>query len=143
MLGLDDAQHEETSPDATELVISRLACSLVGQQQRVQLVPGTRAQQAYGSETAIEAFRCSYGLNPAYRTRLAGGPLVVSGLGTEGEVRIVELSGHRFFLATLYVPQLSSSSEAPHPLLRAYLQAAVAFRLAREQDAAKARRVEQ
>jgi CTP synthase (UTP-ammonia lyase) len=143
VLGLGDAQHEETAPDATELVISKLACSFVGQQQRVQLVPGTRAHRAYGSETAVEAFRCSYGLNPAYRDRLAGGPLVVSGLGVEGEARIVELPGHRFFLATLYVPQLSSSPEALHPLLRAYLQAAVAFRLAREQGAAEARRVEQ
>jgi len=124
-------------------VISKLACSFVGQQQRVQLVPGTRAHRAYGSETTVEAFRCSYGLNPAYRDRLAGGPLVVSGLGVEGEARIVELPGHRFFLATLYVPQLSSSPEALHPLLRAYLQAAVAFRLAREQGAAEARRVEQ
>jgi CTP synthase (UTP-ammonia lyase) len=128
VLGLSDAQHQETAPDATALVISRLACSLVGQQQCVRLVPGTRAQQAYGSERVVEAFRCSYGLNPAYRDRLAGGPLVVSGLGAEGEVRIVELPGHRFYVATLYVPQLSSRPEAPHPLIRAYLEAAIAFR---------------
>lgn len=94
----------------------------------MQLVPGTRAQQAYGCESVVEAFRCSYGLNPAYRDRLVRGPLVVSGVGAEGEARIVELPGHRFFLATLYVPQLSSRPEAPHPLIRAYVQAAIAFR---------------
>jgi CTP synthase (UTP-ammonia lyase) len=143
VLGLSDAQHEETAPHATALVISRLACSLAGQQQRVQLVPGTRAQQAYGSETAVEAFRCSYGLNPAYRDRLAQGPLVVSGVGAEGEARIVELPGHRFFLATLYVPQLSSSPGAPHPLIRAYLEASIAFRLARGRGAAETQRIEQ
>jgi CTP synthase (UTP-ammonia lyase) len=132
VLGLDGAAHEETAPDAAQLVISRLACSLVGQRQAVQVVPGTRAHQAYGRETVTEAFRCSYGLNPAYREVLTMGPLKVSGVDTEGEVRIVELPDHRFFLATLYVPQLSSSPAAPHPLIRAYLEAAVVFRTARQ-----------
>lgn len=130
MLGLNGAAHEETAPDAPQLVISRLACSLAGQRQAVQVVPGTRAHQAYGRERVIEAFRCHYGLNPAYREVLTMGPLKVTGVDTEGEVRIVELPDHRFFLTTLYVPQLSSSAEAPHPLTRAYLEAAVVFRAA-------------
>jgi CTP synthase (UTP-ammonia lyase) len=105
-------------------VIDRLACSLAGQSHEVQIVPGTRAHRAYGVERAVEPFRCSYGLNPAYRDALERGPLRVSGMDKEGAVRIVELPEHRFFVATLYVPQFRSSAEAPHPLIVAYLEAA-------------------
>ncbi|MCK7513630.1 MAG: hypothetical protein MZV70_62820 [Desulfobacterales bacterium] len=37
------------------------------------------------------------------------------GVDREGEARVVELTSHRFFLATLFLPQLASSLEAPHP----------------------------
>jgi CTP synthase (UTP-ammonia lyase) len=43
-------------------------------------------------------------------------------------VRVVELTRHRFFVATLFVPQLSSRPEASHPLITAFLRAARAHR---------------
>jgi CTP synthase (UTP-ammonia lyase) len=55
----------------------------------------------------------------------------VSGLGGAGEVRIVELPGHPFFLATLFLPQARSTASRPHPLLAGYAAAAVASREAR------------
>jgi CTP synthase (UTP-ammonia lyase) len=55
----------------------------------------------------------------------------VSGLGGAGEVRIVELPGHPFFLATLFLPQARSTASRPHPLLAGYAAAAVARREAR------------
>jgi CTP synthase (UTP-ammonia lyase) len=128
VLGIDDAEHEETAPHASQLVISKLACSLVGASQTVRIVPGTLAHQAYGKEDTMEQFRCSYGINPAYRDTIEGGALRVAGIGPDREIRIVELSGHRFFIATLFLPQLSLSVEAPHPLIVAYLKAALAFK---------------
>jgi CTP synthase (UTP-ammonia lyase) len=44
----------------------------------------------------------------------------VSGVGTEGEIRIVELPDHRFFVATLFLPQARSTADAPHPLLAGF-----------------------
>jgi CTP synthase (UTP-ammonia lyase) len=123
-MGLQDAAHGEVTPDGSILVISKLACSLVGQAQRVEIAPGTRTHQAYGADSAIEQFRCSYGLNPVYREALGSGPLRVVGVDAHREVRIVELPTYHFFVATLFLPQLSSSSEAPHPLILAYLNAA-------------------
>ena len=128
MLGIRDAEHEETAPDASCLVISKLACSLAGTTQTVRIVPGTLAHQAYGKEEAVEQFRCSYGINPEYRDAIEDGTLKVAGLGPDGEVRVIESSGHRFFIATLFLPQLSSSAGAPHPLIVAYLKAAMAFK---------------
>jgi CTP synthase (UTP-ammonia lyase) len=126
VLGLHDAAHQENDPDASTLVISKLACSLVGRAQAVEIAPGTRTHQAYGQDVVVEQFRCSYGLNPLYREAIGSGSLQVVGLDASGEVRIVELPRHRFYVATLFLPQLSSSPESPHPLILAYLKAAMA-----------------
>jgi CTP synthase (UTP-ammonia lyase) len=109
------------------LVIHRLACSLVGQTQTIRFTRGSLVHRAYGRDEAREQFRCSFGLNPAYRELVTGKPLRVVGLDREGEVRVVELMNHRFFVATLFLPQLSSSPETPHPLITTYLKATVAF----------------
>lgn len=127
MLKRRDADHEETAPHASTLLINRLACSLVGQTQTVRFTRGTKVHEAYGVDEALEEFRCNFGLNSTYRALVLSGPLQCTGLDREGEVRVVELTSHRFFMATLFLPQLSSSPERPHPLIGAYVSAAVAF----------------
>jgi CTP synthase (UTP-ammonia lyase) len=131
---LQDAEHEETSPHASHLLISKLVCSLVGQEQTISILPGSLAYQAYQQETAKEKFHCNYGLNPAYQAKILEGKLKVSGIDDNGEVRIIELPGHPFFIATLFLPQLSSSPGSPHPLLTAYLKAGLEAWSARNKD---------
>ena len=126
VLGIQDAEHEETAPGAPTLFISRLDCALVGVQQEVILSPGTLVHRAYGEDSVTEQFRCGYGLNARYRDTLDSGGLGVVGVDAHGEVRIVALAGHPFFVATLFQPQLSSAPEKPHPLIVAYLRAAMA-----------------
>ena len=53
--------------------------------------------------------------------------LKIVGVDDNGDARIVELSDHRFFMATLFLPQSSSSIEKPHPLIVEYLNVAKAF----------------
>ena len=95
------------------------------------MLPGTRASALYGATEAIEDYYCNYGLNPDYRRLLETSGLRVSGVGGEGEVRIVELPSHSFFLATLFLPQARSTASTPHPLLAGYAAAATANREAR------------
>jgi CTP synthase (UTP-ammonia lyase) len=130
VLGIEDAAHEEDTADAPRLLITRLTCSLVGTTGPVRVVPGTLAHRVYGKDEIAEEFRCRYGLNPEYRQQMAGGTLRVAGVDPDGEVRIVELAGHRFFVGTLFVPQLSSRPGEPHPLITAYLEAALQFQAA-------------
>jgi CTP synthase (UTP-ammonia lyase) len=92
------------------------------------VLPGTLAFEAYGRDCSTEKFLCNYGLNEGYRDLLLGGGLRIAGEDSEGNVRIVELQSHPFFMATLFVPQLSSEPGAPHPLVAAFLQAAKTFR---------------
>jgi len=127
VLGIQDAEHEETAPAASHLVISKLVCSLVGRTEVVTIMPDTLTHRAYGRTEAIEQFACNYGLNPEYREKISQGGLKSAGIDSAGEVRVVELSVHRFFIATLFLPQLSSSPDNPHPLIVAYLKATQDF----------------
>lgn len=94
-------------------------------------MPGTRTAALYGIGEATEAYYCNYGVNPEYRRRLETGGMIVSGIGGQGEVRIVELPAHPFFVATLFLPQAHSTAENPHPLIAGYAAAAAAHRMAR------------
>jgi CTP synthase (UTP-ammonia lyase) len=121
---MTDADHEESSPDASVKLISKLSCSLVGQQRNVRILPGSEAHRIYGKDEATETFACNYGLNEVLADKLQGGVLRVSGVDEDGTVRMVELPGHPFFIATLFVPQVLAQKAQPHPLIVAYLQAA-------------------
>jgi CTP synthase (UTP-ammonia lyase) len=100
-----------------------LACSLAGTEQRVLIVSGSRAATLYGAESVVEDYRCRYGVNRAYHPALAQAGLGLTGFGEDGELRIVELDNHPFFVATLFVPQMKSTRERPHPLLTGFADA--------------------
>jgi CTP synthase (UTP-ammonia lyase) len=127
VLGLPEAHHEEIDAQASCLVISQLTCSLVGQTQTITLVPGSRVHRIYKAETISTHYFCNYGLNPAFRDTVAQSELAITGIGVEGEVRVIELPRQRFFLATLFLPQVASTPEQPDALIVAYLEAAAAF----------------
>jgi CTP synthase (UTP-ammonia lyase) len=127
VLGIRDAEHEESAPGAPTLLVSKLAHSLVGKTQTIKILPGSLARAAYGRDAVPEQFACNYGLNPQFRDEIAKGRLKITGVDLDGEVRIVELPGHPFYAATLFLPQISSAPDSPHPLIVAYLRAALAF----------------
>lgn len=124
VLGVSDAAHEEVDPAAPRLAVTALSCTIAGQEKPVRLIRGTRARGIYKAVEVIEPFYCNYGLNPEYREPLEQHGLIVSGVGEDGEVRLLELAGHPFFLATHYVPVAHSAPEHPHPLVTAFATAA-------------------
>jgi CTP synthase (UTP-ammonia lyase) len=64
-------------------------------------------------------------MNPRYRQRLEEAGLEVTGMDENGEVRVLELSSHPFFVGTLFVPQARSEPGNPHPLIVEFCRAAV------------------
>ena len=123
VLGYSHAQHEETSPDAAPLFISRLACSLVGRTLTIRLASDSLLARACGQLQIQEQYHCNFGVNPDYVDTLRTGALRIVGSDDEGIVRAVELAGHPFFIGTLFLPQHHSTPTAPHPLITAFLQA--------------------
>lgn len=131
VLGWHDAEHAETAPTAERWVIAPLACELVERAEPIHLRAGSRIAQAYGRHTIVEAYRCRYGLNPAFQAELLAGPLAATGMDENGEVRAVELDGHPFFVATLFQPERAALAGEPAPLVAAFMRAALAARRGR------------
>jgi CTP synthase (UTP-ammonia lyase) len=134
--GQASVSHAEYTPGAPDPVIVPLACSLAGHELPVRITPGSLAEQALGAERTVERYHCSYGLSPGYLDLLRRHGLRFTGTDDSGEVRIAELPGHPFFLATLFQPELSGDAR-PHPVIRAFA-AAVTARAAAERAAAPA-----
>jgi CTP synthase (UTP-ammonia lyase) len=125
VLGFMDAQHAEYDPYASELFVTELECSLVGRELVVALQPESRVAGIYGTLEAREQYYCNFGVNPEKVADLQRGALRVTGADAEGDVRVVELADHPFYIGTLFVPQLRSRPERPHPLITAFVRAAV------------------
>jgi CTP synthase (UTP-ammonia lyase) len=123
--GLTGVDHAENQPEATDLMIVPLACSLVGHEGAVQIAAGSLAEQVLGAERSLERYHCAYGINPAYLRVLRSRGLRFSGVDEAGDMRIAELPDHPFFLATLFQPELAGDGTRPHPIIRALATAAV------------------
>jgi CTP synthase (UTP-ammonia lyase) len=124
--GIAGAEHAESAPRAEVRVIEPLACSLVGTEGEIRPLAGTRLAAIYGRGRHRERYHCSYGLAPGFRHLLESGPLRECASDADGELRAVEMRGGRFWLATLYQPELSSPPGRPHPVLAAFVDAAAA-----------------
>jgi CTP synthase (UTP-ammonia lyase) len=122
--GLAGVENAEVTPDASEHLIVPLECSLMGHEEAVMIVPGTLAARISGPGRRTERYHCSYGLNEKYLETLTGGGLRFSGFDDDGQVRIVELPGHPFFMGTLFQPELHGNGAQPHPIIRAFAMAA-------------------
>lgn len=129
VLGVAEADHAETSPNADQLVVTRLACSLVEQIGPLRFVPGSRIRQIYGTDSAREGYRCNYGPNPAFRARFEAAGLQFTAFDEAGEPRAAELSTavHPFFIGTLFQPERAALRGETPPLVRAFARAVAEF----------------
>lgn len=123
VLGIRDADHTETNPQATEPVVSRLSCSLVGQRGQITFAPGSQLAKIFDGQTTLEEYRCSYGFTPAYRARFEQAGLRFTGFDTEGQTRACEWPTQRFFVGTLFQPERAALQNRSHPLVEAFVAA--------------------
>jgi CTP synthase (UTP-ammonia lyase) len=125
VLNLVEADHQESNPFTPIPLISRLSCHLVGKQEKIKLQTDTLIHKIYGTDEIKENYRCNYGLNPEFQKQISDSNLKIVGSNIKGEARIIELRGQCFFIASLFLPQLNSTIEKPHPMIVAYLQEAI------------------
>jgi CTP synthase (UTP-ammonia lyase) len=123
VLGFADAEHEESSPKASRLFISRLACSLAGRTMTIRLEPGSLLAKLYGKPAVQEQYLCSFGVNPEYEQTFRSSALRAVASDDEGVVRAVELARHPFMIGTLFLPQHTSTPASPHPVISGFLRA--------------------
>jgi CTP synthase (UTP-ammonia lyase) len=119
VLGLENAEHAETSPNAALPLVSRLSCSLVEQTKEI-IVCNNRFKQIYGGDSGSEGFCCSYGLNPRFENLFKDGPMEIVARSEEGEARAFALRGHPFFAGTLFQPERKALTGSLHPVVKAF-----------------------
>ena len=126
--GLVDAAHEESDPAAVDPVVSRLACSLVGEVRIVTPIAGTRFASICGTEPFEGYHYCRFGLDPAYVEPLERAGMVVGATAPDAGVEAIELPEHPFFLATAFQPQVGADGRGRlGPLLEAFVAASAAI----------------
>lgn len=134
LLGMADADTAENDSGSKNIIIYPVECAvpnrakgapkLSGSVPEIRLRPGSYLQSFYATETVAEEFFCNFEVNPDFEwiSMEAGFPIVAR--GPQGEIRAIESPTHRFYIATLFQPQLSSKPGKPHPLVMAFVQAA-------------------
>lgn len=115
--GMTTAQHAENTPSSSDQLIVPLACSLAGHEAVVSVEPDSLAGRALGTTKTVERYFCAYGLDPSRAEALVEAGMRFTGWDDDGDVRVAELPGHPFFLATLFQPELAPD---PHPLVRSF-----------------------
>ena len=123
VMGWSDAGHAETDSDG-RLVIAPLSCSLVEKTGDIAIEPGTLLAQAYGKTEISEGYHCNFGVNPEFVADLKAYPLRLSAYDREGDVRAMELPGHKFYAATLFQSERAALRDELSPLLVELLRAA-------------------
>ncbi len=134
VLGIRDADSAENNSGSENIIISPVACAvpnraggapkLSGPIPEIRLRPGSYLQSFYSQDTVAEEFYCNFEVNPDYEWAATEAGFPVVARGPQGEIRAIESPSHRFYIATLFQPQLSSKPETSHPLVLAFVQAA-------------------
>jgi CTP synthase len=91
-----------------------------------QLMPGTRALEAYEGRNLIEErHRHRYEFNNEFRDILEKAGLTYSGLSPDGKlVEICELADHPWMVGCQFHPEFGSRPNRPHPLFRGFIDIA-------------------
>jgi CTP synthase len=99
--------------------------------QKCPVEPGTLAQRIYGA-TVNERHRHRYEVNNVYVPQFeANGMKISARTPTENLPEIMELPGHPFFIGVQFHPEFTSTPRTGHPLFKAFVEAALAYRAER------------
>jgi CTP synthase len=89
------------------------------------LSPKSLAESIYKTEKIHERHRHRLEVNNMYVDKLTSNNLIVSGFNRElNLVEVVELKDHPFYIACQYHPEFKSKPFSPHPLFKAFIEAA-------------------
>ena len=90
------------------------------------LMAGSKAANAYGSESIQERHRHRYEFNNKYKKALQEAGLSFTGINPQtGLAEIIEIPEHPFFVAAQFHPEFLSRPGRPHPLFREFISASL------------------
>ena len=88
-----------------------------------QIVPGTLAEEVYGSGIVQERHRHRYECNNEYRAKYESWGILPSGINPDNDlVEIIEGIDHPFFMASQFHPEFKSRPNRPHPMFDGFMK---------------------
>jgi len=128
VLRVREASHAESDGAGETNVVTALACSLMGEERLVRPVPGTRFAGLVGDEPFAGMHYCNYGPGPREVDRLVQSGMVIGATAEDAGAEVLELPGNRFFMLSLFQPQIGALAGRPlHPLLGEFVRCARAY----------------
>lgn len=122
VLGYTNADHAEYSTNSDSFFINKMSCSLHGTKDKIMILDNSLMDRLYGNTVIEGDYFCSYGLNEDYKTLFDNDDFVISGIDKEGNIRILELKNHPYFVLTVFVPQVSSNIDNPNPIITEFVR---------------------
>ena len=124
-LGHANADNAETNPNADMPLIAPLACSLVEVTGHVSFKAGSLIAKHYQAISTEEKYHCNFGLNSQYSKIFLESDITISGADENHEPRAIEHTRHPFYIGVAYQPERSALEQKSHPLISAFVKAAV------------------
>lgn len=135
VLGFKDANSTEMDPTTTHPVISLLeeqkGMENLGGTMRLGaytciLSSGSKARQAYQTETVSERHRHRYEFNNEYKQAYEDQGFILSGVLENGKLcEIAEVKDHPWMVGVQYHPEFKSKPTEAHPLFRDFIKASL------------------
>ena len=135
VIGLEEAHSTEIkdyTPDPViDLMEEQKGLADMGGTMRLGAYPcdlseGSLAAAAYGTDKVEERHRHRYEFNDAYRDRFIEHGMRPTGTHPDSNlVEIVEIPGHPWFVGAQFHPEYKSTVVTPHPLFKAFIEAAL------------------
>lgn len=136
--GLEDAHTTEIDKNTPKPVISTMAEQLTNIKEKkmggsmrlgaysCRLAKNSKSRWLYGKDIISERHRHRYEVNNDYRKILEDKGLFVAGINPQRNlVEVIELPGHKFFVASQFHPELKSRPLNPHPLFLGLIKSAI------------------
>ena len=135
VLGLSDANSSEMNLNTKNPVID-----LMEDQKQIENMGGTMrlgawectlsspsiSYDAYKKDIINERHRHRYEYNNSYKKQLEEKGMIATGINPDtGLVEIVEIPTHPWFVGVQYHPEYKSTVANPHPLFKAFIEAAL------------------
>ena len=134
VLGFADANssefNEKTKHPVVDLLPEQRAVKEMGATMRlgahdIDVNPKSKTASLYGSTTISERHRHRYEVNPDYIAKLEDAGLRYAGRSDGGRrMEVLELDGHRYFIASQFHPELKSRPLRPSPIHLGLVRAA-------------------
>ncbi len=101
-----------------------------------ELKKGSRLHEIYGKDLIRERHRHRYEFNNEFLEEFENNGMIASGINPETDlVETIELKDHPFYIGVQYHPEYKSYVENPHPLFISFVQAALNYKIVKENAA--------